>query len=101
VETAPPPDALIVQYLAHYTAYGRSPNTISHYQDTFKLFTRFLLERHISPNRRALTATTIREFATWLCVTPLERTRRSQRQRSETGIHEVMEDLRAFIRWLY
>ncbi len=101
VESAPPLDALFAQYLAHHTAYGRSPKTVSHYQDTFKLFTRFLIERDISLDHRALSAAILREFATWLRTTPLERTRRGQQQRSETGIHGVMKDLRAFIRWLY
>lgn len=74
VESAPTLDALFAQDLAHHTAYGRSPKPVSHYQDTFKLFTRFLIERDISLNRRALTAATLREFATWLRTPPLERT---------------------------
>ncbi len=101
VDAAPPLDDLFTQYLAHHIAYGRSPKTISHYQDTFKLFSRFLLERAVTPSGHVLTAATFRDFATWLRVTPLERARRGQRQRSETGVHGVMKDLRAFTRWLY
>lgn len=86
-EAVPPLDDLAAHYLAKHIAYGRSPKTISHCQDTSKLFNRFLFERAITPNRQALASATFREFATWLRVTPVERTRRGQRERSETGIH--------------
>jgi len=101
VEAVPPLDDLIAQYLANHLAYGRSPKTIVHYQDTFKLFHRFLVDQDIAPDRRALSAATFRQFGTWLRSTPLQRPRNGQRQRSEHGVHGVMKDLRALVRWLY
>ena len=94
-------EALIAEYLAHHTAYGRSSKTISHYQDTFKVFHCFLIESGMHPDQRVLPAATLRAFATWLRATPLQRTRRGYSQRSETGVHGVMRDLRAFVRWSY
>ncbi len=80
VEAVPPLDDLIAQYLANHLAYGRSPKTIVHYQDTFKLFHRFLVDQAIDPDRRVLSTTMFRQFGTWLRATPLQRTRNGQRQ---------------------
>lgn len=101
VEAVPPLDDLIAQYLANHLAYGRSPKTIVHYQDTFKLFHRFLRHQEITADRRVLSTVTFRRFATWLRATPLQRPRHGQSNRSEHGVHGVMKDLRAFVRWLY
>lgn len=40
-------DDLVAHYLDHHRAYGRSPNTIDHYQDSFRLFRVFLVEREM------------------------------------------------------
>ncbi|MDQ3656186.1 MAG: hypothetical protein M3457_14050 [Chloroflexota bacterium] len=69
METIPPLDDLIAHYLANHLAYGRSPKTIAHYQDTFKLFDRFLIAQGITPDRLALSVRTFRQFAT--CFEPL------------------------------
>jgi hypothetical protein len=40
---------LLTCYLAHYRASGRSDKPISHFEDTFKVFTRFLAVSNIAP----------------------------------------------------
>ena len=100
MEITPPLDDLIAQNLNHHLAYGRSAKTISHFQDTFKLFRRFLLAQSIVPDHRTLSASTFRQFATWVRATSLQRSRHGNMKRSETGVHGVMKDLRAFVRWL-
>ena len=91
---------LTAQYLDHHRAYGRSPNTIRHYQDSFRLFDLFLAERELAADARALSTATLRAFAGWLRERPLEAPRLGRTTRSEAGIHGVMKDLRAFLRWL-
>ncbi len=78
VEAVPPLDDLIAQYLVNHLAYGRSLKTIAHYHDTFKLSHRFLHDQGITPDRRAVSATIVRQFGTWLRATPLQRTRNGQ-----------------------
>ncbi len=97
MELARPLDDLI----AHHAAYGRSAKTIAHYEDSFKVFRRFLDDHTLAPTSRVLTVATFRQFAAWLRVTPLQRSRRGQRQRSEVDVHGVLKDLRAFVRFLY
>ena len=78
MENTPSLEDLYAQYLAHHRAYGRSTSTISHYEDTFKVFTRFLAVTDIATDRRSLSAATFRHFATWLRSTPLHRQRPPQ-----------------------
>lgn len=92
-------DALERQYLDHHRALGHSSKTISHYQDSFASFRRFLAELNYAETSQALTTAVITEFAGWLRTTPT-RGWRGSTDRSEFGLHGTMKDLRAFCNWL-
>ena len=77
MEPAASVDDLITQCLDHHRAYGRSPNTIYHYQDSFSLFRAYLAARATEGSTAARPDTSLR-----------------------VGIHGVLKDFRAFVRWL-
>lgn len=83
---------LFTQYLDHHRAYGRSAKTIYHYKDTMRLFRIFLEKRKLQPDSSAISTATMRAFAGWLRVRPLEVPRQGRTARSETGIHGVLKD---------
>lgn len=87
-----------VRYLAHHRALGHSEKTVYHYEASFKVWHLFLAERDIS-GQAALTTGSLNAFAIWLKETPT-RGFRGSHVRTAAGIHGVMKDLRAFVRWL-
>lgn len=91
--------SLEARYLAHHRALGHSPKTVSHYQDTFLVFERFLTEAGIASDLAAVATDTMRAFAAWLRESP-SRGWRGRDHRSEAGIHGILVDLRAFGNWL-
>lgn len=93
-------DRLYVQYLDHHRAVGSSAKTIIHYENTFKIFDRFLIETDRVADASALTSLTFNAFAGWLRETPA-RERRGSTQRSVVTIHGNLKDFRAFVRWLH
>ena len=58
------------QYVLHHGALGHSPKTVNHYEDTFKVFDRFLSEKGYAPTTVAMTTPVMNEFAMWLRTTP-------------------------------
>ena len=87
-------------YLLHHGAMGHSPKTISHYQDSFRLFARFVEEKDYTPTTQLLTSAIMNEFAIWLRQTPTQGWR-GETKRSEAGVHGTMTDMRAFARWCF
>ena len=95
-----PLEELIGEFLDHHRAYGRSPVTIAHYADSFRLLRQFITERGLAPTSHSLTITHLRAFSTRLQATPLQFQRRGTTQRSIAGNHGVLRDMRSFMRWL-
>ncbi|CAN5562997.1 hypothetical protein BH23CHL4_BH23CHL4_26050 [soil metagenome] len=82
-----PLDELVLEYLEHHQAYGRSPRTISHYSESFRLLGQFFRDRKLAPDHHNLTTSSMRAFSTWLQETPLQFERRGTAKRSVAGIH--------------
>jgi integrase/recombinase XerC len=87
------------QYLLHHGALGHSVKTISHYRDTFRVFTAFLTLKGYTATISVMTTPIMNEFAIWLRET-LTNSWRGETKRSDAGIHGMMTDLRAFARWM-
>src|SRR4051794_12701711 len=79
-------EEMISEYLDHHRAYGRSPKTIAHYEDSFKLLRRFLTEHDIPVFTASLTTAIMRQFSSWLQTTPMLKTRRGRTERSVAGV---------------
>jgi site-specific recombinase XerD len=86
-------------FLAHHEALGRSPKTISHYHDSFALLNRYLAEHEHAADTSSLTSPILQRFAAWLREEPTKGWRGSTK-RSPTGVHGVLKDVKAFVRWL-
>lgn len=101
VETTTYPfDQLEEAYLTHHRSLGRSPKSLSHHRDTFILWRRFLADTGRPADSSALTTEAAQSFAAWLRETPLGRSWRGSTQRSVSGVHGALKDLKAFVRWL-
>jgi site-specific recombinase XerD len=86
-------------YLDHHRALGHSSKTVDHYQQSFRLFRRFVEETNRAADASALTTPVMQAFVAWLRETP-SRGFRGATARTVDGIHGVMKDLRAFTRYL-
>lgn len=91
---------LIVRFERHMAAVGRADGTRSRYAFTFKHFERFCEEQGVPFIAGSLTTSTLEHFAIWLRETPI-REQKGKTQRSASGIHAHLRDMRAFCRWLY
>src|SRR5665811_1172270 len=85
VESAQSLDNLFTEYLDNHRAYGRSANTIYHYEDSMRLFRLFLGERNLQSDSSSITTAVMRAFAGWIRQRPLEVPRRGRTTRSEAG----------------
>jgi site-specific recombinase XerD len=88
-----------VAFLSHHEAQGRSPKTISHYDDSIGLLTRYFTQHSHALATSSLTSPILQEFAAWLRDTPTKGWRGST-QRSATGVHGDLKDLKTFVQWL-
>lgn len=86
-------------YLNHHRSMMRSQNTINHYENTFKLFHRYLNETSQLHDSSVLTTSVMQSFVSWMKETPT-RGFRGSTSRTVDGIHGIMKDLRAFTRYL-
>lgn len=100
MEPTVPLQEWIETYLGHHEALNHSPKTITHYQNTFKLFCRYLDECGMPADSRCLTTSTMHHFARWLRDTPIKE-RRGRTERTPVGVFGILKDLRAFTRWLH
>lgn len=100
MDTAHPLPNLIDRYHHYQQAVGRAEGTIKRYGFTFTLFQRFLAESGIEATGAALTSQTMERFSRWLWKTPTN-PQHGSTQRSASGIHAHLRDMRAFTRWLY
>ncbi len=77
----------------------RAIGTIKRYKFTFDLFRKFLSEADRPATTASLTTGVMEDFAIWLRDTPI-RAQNGTTQRSESGIHAHLRDMRAFCIWL-
>lgn len=97
-QTTPLTD-LEARFELSHRARDHSEKTIAHYRSTFHDWHRFLTETTRPSTTAALTAETLRAFATWLSETPT-RVWRGKTERSISGTHARLRDMRAFCRFL-
>lgn len=98
MQTYPSLDMLIERYMENHQALGHSSQTISRYNQTFKLFIIFLEDE--DADARVLSTEKLQAFARWLRATPTTRPQRGETVRSDFSIHGYLKDMRAFINWL-
>lgn len=96
---APNLDQAQSRFLAGHRARNHSEKHIDHYRATFKALDRFLSATRRRKLVEVLTTETTEALVAWLREAPLQRPYRGTTQRSIAGIHGVMKDLRAFVRW--
>src|SRR4051794_25311310 len=88
------------RFLDEHRRQHHSPETIKHYAQTFAVFRTFLAAVNKPDVVGVLTSSTVAAFPLWLEAPPLTRPYRGQTQRSLSGIHGCLKDLRAFAYWL-
>lgn len=86
--------------IAHHRALGHSEATIYHYQDSFRLMDLYLAEAGLEPTTDVLIGQTFQGLSAYLRRTPTKGFRGGN-ERSAHGIHGVMKDWRAFVRWAH
>jgi len=87
------------RYLHYHQAKGSAKATISHHTFSFALLNRFLTEADVTPTNKALSTESMQTFAIWLRATPVK-AHRGTTTRSETGVHGMLKNIRAFVHWL-
>ena len=87
------------RFLSHQRARNHSRKQLEHYARSFHDFGRFLESTDRPATMAVLTTASFEAFIQWLKETPLTRIYRGSTQRSITGIHGHMKDLRAFVHW--
>jgi hypothetical protein len=92
-------DELIERFRHYQAAVGRATGTQARYHYTFLLFGRSLEAEGLPRTNAVLSTEVMERFARWLRVTPAK-PQHGQAQRSESGIHAHLRDLRAFCKWL-
>lgn len=93
-------EALERAYLSDHVRRSSSPKTVEHYKNTFIAFHLFLDGQGIARDSRALSTDVIGDFAVWLKETPTQKPWRGKAERSIVTIHGLLNDIRAFVRWL-
>ncbi len=88
------------RFLDFHRRSNHSPDTLTHYQGTFRDVHKWLAATNRPRLVGTFTTSNVRAFQTWLEETPLERPYRGASRRTITGIHGRLKDLRAFLYWL-